>query len=124
MCIGHVGLDFKVKRHHWFFFFQGYGEHQDLHSFPTRRSSDLSSARLRLVMSSCVPQICTKDPSSTIPVRLKIDRKSTRLNSSPQSNLVCRLLLEKKKKLHPDHARARSEYREHSFFLIHYETEV
>src|SRR2546430_2795789 len=25
------------------------------------------------------------------------DRKSTRLNSSPQSNLVCRLLLEKKK---------------------------
>src|SRR2546430_8644954 len=27
------------------------------------------------------------------------DRKSTRLNSSPQSNLVCRLLLEKKKKL-------------------------
>src|SRR5205085_4590067 len=26
------------------------------------------------------------------------DRKSTRLNSSPQSNLVCRLLLEKKKK--------------------------
>src|SRR5688572_31343455 len=27
-----------------------------------------------------------------------LDRKSTRLNSSPQSNLVCRLLLEKKKK--------------------------
>src|SRR5256886_1707122 len=27
-----------------------------------------------------------------------IDRKSTRLNSSPQSNLVCRLLLEKKKR--------------------------
>src|SRR2546430_1704141 len=26
------------------------------------------------------------------------DRKSTRLNSSPQSNLVCRLLLEKKKR--------------------------
>ena len=27
-----------------------------------------------------------------------IDRKSTRLNSSPHLNLVCRLLLEKKKK--------------------------
>src|SRR2546430_12467411 len=28
--------------------------------------------------------------------RRRQDRKSTRLNSSPQSNLVCRLLLEKK----------------------------
>src|SRR6266853_6134997 len=28
----------------------------------------------------------------------RIDRKSTRLNSRSQSNLVCRLLLEKKKK--------------------------
>src|SRR5690606_41436024 len=24
-----------------FFFFEGYGDHRDLHSFPTRRSSDL-----------------------------------------------------------------------------------
>src|SRR2546430_13043333 len=30
--------------------------------------------------------------------RISIDRKSTRLNSQSQSNLVCRLLLEKKKK--------------------------
>src|SRR5688572_22238176 len=30
------------------------------------------------------------------PAQAEIDRKSTRLNSSPQSNLVCRLLLEKK----------------------------
>src|SRR5256885_2403820 len=34
------------------------------------------------------------------------DRKSTRLNSSHLVNLVCRLLLEKKKKLHPLNARA------------------
>src|SRR5438552_10653100 len=27
------------------FFFYSYGAHQDLHSFPTRRSSDLSNAR-------------------------------------------------------------------------------
>src|SRR5688572_31412353 len=31
-------------------------------------------------------------------IRLLRDRKSTRLNSQSQSNLVCRLLLEKKKK--------------------------
>src|SRR5439155_26259971 len=29
-----------------FFFFQSYGDHRDLHSFPTRRSSDLSVSRL------------------------------------------------------------------------------
>ena len=31
--------------------------------------------------------------------KIKRDRKSTRLNSSPRRNLVCRLLLEKKNKL-------------------------
>src|SRR5256885_11822418 len=32
---------------------------------------------------------------------IEADRKSTRLNSSPPCNLVCRLLLEKKKRLRP-----------------------
>src|SRR3546814_14293514 len=32
--------------------------------------------------------------------RQRIDRKSTRLNSSTNAHLVCRLLLEKKKKIH------------------------
>src|SRR5437773_5965378 len=63
----------------FFFFFQGYGRHRDLHSFPTRRSSDLDAgwrpggvARLR------------RQPRSVGagPPRLSRDRKSTRLNSS------------------------------------------
>src|SRR5437868_14394362 len=37
-------------------------------------------------------------PPVTVPVRFTADRKSTRLNSSHVSDLVCRLLLEKKKK--------------------------
>src|SRR2546430_3027334 len=36
------------------------------------------------------------DTLSLWPPHRRRDRKSTRLNSSPQSNLVCRLLLEKK----------------------------
>src|SRR3990172_6802738 len=34
---------------YFFFFFYGYGDHRDLHSFPTRRSSDLRSASSRLL---------------------------------------------------------------------------
>src|SRR5258708_23711282 len=37
--------------------------------------------------------------SRTVDVVVVVDRKSTRLNSSPD-HLVCRLLLEKKKKVH------------------------
>src|SRR2546430_16464165 len=36
--------------------------------------------------------------SSGVPEATTLDRKSTRLNSSHSQNLVCRLLLEKKKK--------------------------
>src|SRR3712207_7882538 len=36
--------------------------------------------------------------------RAESDRKSTRLNSSPRQYLVCRLLLEKKKKLSSSYA--------------------
>src|SRR5688572_31833556 len=41
-------------------------------------------------------------PAGQLP-RLSEDRKSTRLNSQSQSNLVCRLLLEKKKHLRRKH---------------------
>src|SRR5688572_15366152 len=41
--------------------------------------------------------IASTDPSAVMDMFVKLpDRKSTRLNSSSQSNLVCRLLLEKK----------------------------
>src|SRR5436190_9820803 len=81
------------------FFFYGYGDHRDLHSFPTRRSSDLT----------CQPQLqdrgeggrtrnerqpdCTRfalRPQS-------IDRKSTRLNSSHTVISYAVFCLKKKK---------------------------
>src|SRR5205809_2007950 len=37
ICLWSISLFFI-----FFFFFEGYGDHRDLHSFPTRRSSDLT----------------------------------------------------------------------------------
>src|SRR5688572_22299054 len=72
------------------FFFQCAGDHRDLHSFPTRRSSDLQrdlpsrdrSARKAAGRCDCM------DPSR------RSEEHTSELQS--QSNLVCRLLLEKK----------------------------
>src|SRR5690349_23136869 len=57
-----------------FFFFYCYGDHRDLHSFPTRRSSDLSTTD--------VDDAAAAAPDGTVPVGRGRDRKSTRLNSS------------------------------------------
>src|SRR5690349_22610273 len=56
------------------FFFSSYGDHRDLHSFPTRRSSDLLRHHAaRGEQSNAGPRHCfCRDQ----------DRKSTRLNSS------------------------------------------
>src|SRR5437899_9570351 len=77
------------------FFFYCYGGHRDLHSFPTRRSSDLRwpserSARLRGA------RRCRHSPPSAW------FRRSEEHTSELQSlrHLVCRLLLEKKKKIY------------------------
>src|SRR5690606_41311339 len=96
------------QRFHLSLFFYGYGDHRDLHSFPTRRSSDLgfqggpSKARCRY---------CTYcDPSPLAwtyvhygrrgregrMVRERSEEHTSELQS--RENLVCRLLLEKKKK--------------------------
>src|SRR5207249_11091734 len=81
-----------------FFFFNCSGHHRDLHSFPTRRSSDLlllpapnsrSNAErgLRIIGSGWVgPMI--RNPRS--------EEHTSELQS--RFDLVCRLLLEKKKK--------------------------
>src|SRR5436305_15319287 len=62
--------------HLFFFFFYSYGAHRQLHSFPTRRSSDLGSSVEGRTFYAVQPVLlaCPKD-------RLE-DRKSTRLNSS------------------------------------------
>src|SRR5687768_18255638 len=76
------------------FFFYLYADHRDLHSFPTRRSSDLSSHR-------SIP--CRANSSASRPPSTSSRAPSARSEehtSELQSrlHLVCRLLLEKKKK--------------------------
>src|SRR5690606_41853634 len=76
------------------FFFSLYGDHRDLHSFPTRRSSDLREQGELLA---------AKDRSGRVVRRVEQqDARSEEHTSELQSreNLVCRLLLEKKKKVY------------------------
>src|SRR5947199_6776185 len=74
-----------------FFFFSWFGGHRDLHSFPTRRSSDLLSAA----------GFCRSPAARGAPMKrgLKHGIRSEEHTSELQSlrHLVCRLLLEKKK---------------------------
>src|SRR5438034_4026431 len=82
-----------------FFFFYCSGHHRDLHSFPTRRSSDLCAAErptsvsppLRRSRSWCVFHRPRR-------ARKRVGRRSEEHTSELQSHsdLVCRLLLEKK----------------------------
>src|SRR5437899_2969411 len=62
-----------------FFFFYGYGGRRDLHSFPTRRSSDLAPlgrGELGLCLASAAISVVWFEAIK------RLDRKSTRLNSS------------------------------------------
>src|SRR5437868_14609529 len=79
-----------------------------LHSFPTRRSSDLSSWLQRLPRtipaSRRVPSLLRKAPRSAETRRTRspdayLDRKSTRLNSSHVSISYAVFCLKKKKNL-------------------------
>src|SRR5438093_7451584 len=73
------------------FFFQCNGPPRDLHSFPTRRSSDLApTPRAR----------STRSPPSISRCGTRSASRSEEHTSELQSltNLVCRLLLEKKKR--------------------------
>src|SRR5438876_1758259 len=86
-----------------FFFFYRYVAHRHLHSFPTRRSSDLpprhrapKSARTRPRAGSARPAPESRASAS----RSRSSSRSEEHTSELQSpvHLVCRLLLEKKKK--------------------------
>src|SRR5438552_8179763 len=88
-------------------FFYAYCAPPALHSFPTRRSSDLRSRSSRACRSrlfhwnvcSCALSTC----SDRTPTRLlSMSRRSEEHTSELQSpdHLVCRLLLEKKKNQH------------------------
>src|SRR5438132_2813245 len=84
----------RVQRVRILFFFKCYGDHRDLHSFPTRRSSDLLTGRAGP---------CSRSSSrrSSRWASSRSARRSEEHTSELQSHsdLVCRLLLEKKKKI-------------------------
>src|SRR5438477_12616117 len=85
-----------------YFFFPLSGTHRDLHSFPTRRSSDLGISRGVIPRRSGVKLRAEKFQVSTRPSVRRAGSFSVRSEehtSELQShvNLVCRLLLEKKK---------------------------
>src|SRR5438034_7633130 len=77
-----------VKSNRLVFFFEGAGHHRNLHSFPTRRSSDLSAPQAKALATS--PP--TRMPPSAM---TRSEEHTSELQS--HSDLVCRLLLEKKK---------------------------
>src|SRR5207253_9386484 len=79
-------------------FFQGSGDHHDLHSFPTRRSSDLPILWLACRAARHSSRAVNAEH---VPVRLepagrsRSEEHTSELQS--RGHLVCRLLLEKKK---------------------------
>src|SRR5437764_5982883 len=91
----------------FFFFFYCYCDHRDLHSFPTRRSSDLSRFHVAVVsrgaggngssgaagwrVSASSVNSCSWNVAAE-------DRKSTRLNSSHRCISYAVFCLKKKKK--------------------------
>src|SRR5437870_7080696 len=90
------------------FLFPCFGEHLDLHSFPTRRSSDLY-VFANVIQN--VPVIATLNAADAILTLAALDfiERSEEHTSELQSrgHLVCRLLLENQKSTAPS-ARSRS----------------
>src|SRR5437868_11391302 len=84
-----------------FFFFSCYDHHRDLHSFPTRRSSDLRDLNFLFDSGTAesVLHISTSLESSENKCskgKIRSEEHTSELQS--RFDLVCRLLLEKKKK--------------------------
>src|SRR5437867_12097742 len=84
------------------FFFYWYTDNRDLHSFPTRRSSDLCSfeiPRIAGVHRFCVSPALHSGAGSDVSLYLSLDRKSTRLNSSHRTISYAVFCLKKKIKV-------------------------
>src|SRR5690349_21981762 len=88
------------------FFFSRIADHRDLHSFPTRRSSDLELAALdstqRQQLLADLPEhkraemtLLIAEAEPMIAGKLRSEEHTSELQS--RRDLVCRLLLEKKK---------------------------
>src|SRR5947209_16750148 len=87
-----------------FFFFYLYGDHRDLHSFPTRRSSDLHRVEVEMLdpvghpLARGEPQLVRVKPqhvAADLAEAVRSEEHTSELQS--RQYLVCRLLLEKKK---------------------------
>src|SRR5205823_14031405 len=84
------------------FFFYCYAHHRDLHSFPTRRSSDLPAGSTARPCESPTASRARRRWASSSPsssagnYRTRSEEHTSELQSL--AYLVCRLLLEKKKK--------------------------
>src|SRR5207244_12817709 len=76
-------------------------DHRDLHSFPTRRSSDLSRERQARVSGAALMPEIRVGCSTAAGSRSRRSEEHTSELQSPD-HLVCRLLLEKKKKKNKD----------------------
>src|SRR5690606_41385318 len=85
------------------FFFYSPGDHRDLHSFPTRRSSDLHRRPVRWSLPPAGTERHGDLGRPSWPLRphwfgtARSEEHTSELQS--RENLVCRLLLEKKKKI-------------------------
>src|SRR5207302_9046883 len=110
-CVSPPTLEFSS------FFLSLFGDHRDLHSFPTRRSSDLLKAEgggfgggtpgAAFAGSTSNSPLANFDP--TLTSTFSIDDRNLPVNNprseehtselQSRENLVCRLLLEKKKKI-------------------------
>src|SRR5689334_24843353 len=90
------------------FFFYSSGNHRDLHSFPTRRSSDLGGTAYQTDIGMTGPydsvigvdkDIILRRFLTALPVRMEAARSEEHTSElQSQFHLVCRLLLEKKKR--------------------------
>src|SRR5205809_5698967 len=102
---------------HSAFFFRCSRDLRDLHSFPTRRSSDLLAVHLPIALLVLVPVMELAGRSRYFPYLLPSDRKSTRLNSSHGYISYAVFCLKKKTTQHTSNSRcpqgrvSRSTYR-------------
>src|SRR5690606_41460838 len=81
------------------FFFYVCGDHRDLHSFPTRRSSDLGAHQRRPPLRRRPRRGPHRTPRRRARHRRRRQRPRSEEHTSElqsRENLVCRLLLEKK----------------------------
>src|SRR5436305_9503846 len=83
--------------HPLFFFFHFNVDHRDLHSFPTRRSSDLATPTVTFPAPTLTGGITATGVANLTGATLCTDRKSTRLNSSHVRISYAVFCLKKKK---------------------------